>query len=174
MVFINGCNPNYLPHPYRYRVLHQMEQLDSGYLESDQFFYLNFDPNIIRNYRVIILFRCPWTKNIEQAIILANSLNKKVLFDIDDLVIDKKYTNKIPFIKTLSQEQKKLYDDGVIRMGKTLKYCDGAITTTLTLAKELKKYVSNVYINHNVPSEEMWKLSEMALKSSSIKKIKNI
>ena len=172
VVFINGCNPNYLPHPYRYRVLHQMEQLDSGFLESDQFFYLNFDPNIIRNYRVIILFRCPWTKNIEQAIILANSLNKKVLFDIDDLVIDKKYTNKIPFIKTLSQEQKKLYDDGVIRMGKTLKYCDGAITTTLTLAKELKKYVSNVYINHNVPSEEMWKLSEMALKSSSIKKNK--
>ena len=91
VVFINGCNPNYLPHPYRYRVLHQMEQLDSGFLESDQFFYLNFDPNIIRNYRVIILFRCPWTKNIEQAIILANSLNKKVLFDIDDLVIDKKY-----------------------------------------------------------------------------------
>ena len=169
ILFINGCNPSFLPHPYRYRVLHQMEQLDAGFLESDEFFYLNFDPNIVLNYRVIILFRCPLNKNIKKAILLAKSLNKKVLFDIDDLVIDKKYTDNIPFIKTFTQKQKKLYDNGVIKMGRTLKYCDGAITTTLSLAKELKKYTSNVFINHNVPSEEMWKLSEKALESSSIK-----
>lgn len=173
VLFINGCNPIYLPHPFRYRVLHQMEQLDTGFLESDQFFYLNFDPNIVINYRVIILFRCPWTKNVKQAILLAKKFNKKVLFDIDDLVIDKKYTNKIPYIKTFNKKEKKLYDKGVIKMGKTLKYCDGAITTTLSLAKELKKYVKDVFINHNVPSEEMWKLSEEALKHRSFKKNNN-
>lgn len=91
VLFINGCNPNSLPHPYRYRVLHQMEQLNAGFLESDECYYSNFSSIIIKNYRALIFFRCPWNKNIEQAITLAKSLNKKILFDIDDLVIDKKY-----------------------------------------------------------------------------------
>ena len=48
-------------------------------------------------------------------------------------------------------------------IGKALKLCDGAITTTNALFNELKNYVTNVYINHNVESDEMWKLSEKAL-----------
>ena len=164
VLFINGCNNKFLPHPYRYRVVHQMEQLNAAFLESDEFYYLNFEPNIIYNYRVIIFFRCPWTDKVDQAIKLAKSLNKKVLFDIDDLVIDTKYTEKIPYLKTLSPDQKNLYDDGVMRIGKTLKLCDGAITTTNALAKELKNYIHNVFINRNVASEEMWKLSKDALK----------
>ena len=110
VLFINGCDPNFLPHPYRYRVLHQMEQLNAGFLESDEYFYTSFEPIMIKNYRVIIFFRCPWTNNVEQAIILAKNLNKKVLFDIDDLVIDKKYTDKIPFINTLSPKEKELHN----------------------------------------------------------------
>ena len=51
-----------------------------------------------------------------------------------------------------------------MRTGQTLKLCDGAITTTHALAKELKNYVSNVFINHNVANEEMWRLSKNALK----------
>jgi len=171
VLFINGCNPENLPHPYRYRVLHQMEQLNAGFLESDEYFYLNFEPIIISNYRIIIFFRCPWTEKVGQAISLAKSLNKKVIFDIDDLVIDTKYTDLIPFLKTLSVKQKELYDDGVKRMGKTLKLCEFAITTTETLAEELKHYVSNVFINHNVASDEMWKLSEDALKKKELQKI---
>ena len=164
VLFINGCHTDKIPHPYRYRVLHQMEQLNAGFLESDSYFYLNFDPSIVRNYRVIIFFRCPWTKKVDEAISLAKNLNKKILFDIDDLIIDKKYTEKIPYLKTLSQNEKIIYDKGVIRIGKTLKLCDAVITTTEALAKELKNYIPNVYINRNVASEEMWKLSKAALK----------
>ena len=163
ILFINGCNPKILPHPYRYRVLHQIEQLKVGFLESDEFFYLDFNKTIVRNYRVIIFFRCPWTKNVEEAIKLAKNLNKKVLFDIDDLVFDTKYTEALPYIKALSPNEKKLYDKGVNLMGKTLKLCEGAITTTEALAKELNKYIKDVFINHNVASEEMWKLSQNAL-----------
>jgi len=170
VLFVNGVDSKFLPHPYRYRVLHQMEQLKAGFLESDEFFYTNFDPIVVKNYRVIIFYRCPWTENIQQAIILAKSLNKKILFDIDDLVIDTKYTDKIPFIQTLSKQEKKLYDNGVMLIGKTLKRCDAAITTTESLAKELKNYVSNVFINHNVASEEMWKLSQEALINKDINK----
>ena len=175
VLFINGCNNDKLPHPYRYRVLHQMEQLDSGFLESDVCFYLNLAPIIIRNYRVIIFYRCPWTNEVGQAIEFAKILNKVVLFDIDDLVFDKKYTDTIPYIQTLSEKSKKAYDDGIERIGKTLKLCNGAITTTRALARELKHYIPNVFINHNVASEEMWKLSQKALtEKNKIKKDNNI
>ena len=59
VLFINGCNINTVPHPYRYRILHQMEQLNAGFLESDVFYYLNFEPIIVCNYRVIIFFLYP-------------------------------------------------------------------------------------------------------------------
>ena len=160
VLFVNGCS---LLHPYRYRVLHQIEQLNAGNLECFELFYLNLNPNIILDFRIIIFYRCPWTEDVNKAIDLAKSLNKIVLFDIDDLVIGTEYTNLIPYIKSLPVSKKAAYDKGVIGMGKTLKLCDGAITTTTTLAKELKNYVPEVFINHNVASEEMFKLSQEAL-----------
>ena len=163
VLFINGCDPNILPHSYRYRVLHQMEQLNAGNLLSFDSYYLNIDPLIVRDFRFIILYRCPWTKQVEEAITLAKNLNKKVFFDIDDLVINKKYTNLIPYVQALSRKEKSVYDDGVKRMGKTLKLCEGAITTTEALAKELINYVPEVFINRNVANEEMFKLSQFAL-----------
>lgn len=61
------------------------------------------------------------------------------------------------------------------RMKKTFQLCDEVITTTEFLAEELKKYIPKVFINHNVASEEMLKLSEYALKEKSkIKKSNKI
>ena len=171
VLFINGCHYNMLPHPYRYRVLNQMEQLAAGFLESVVVFYLRLNHLIVRDFRVIIFYRCPWTEEVGKAITLAKSLNKKVIFDIDDLTIDTKYTNTIPYVQTLPFSGKIMYDKGVIRMKKTFQLCEEAITTTESLAKELKKYVSKVFINRNVASEEMLKLSEYALKKKS--KMKN-
>ena len=172
-MFVNGCYPNILPHPYRYRVLNQIEQLNADFLESIEIFYLKLNYLIVRDFRIIIFYRCPWTEEVDKAIRLAKKLNKKVLFDIDDLVIDTKYTNLISYIhENLSLSEKKLYNDGVIRIGKTLRLCQGAITTTEMLAKELKKYVPVVFINPNTASEEMLKLSEIALEKKSKQKKK--
>ena len=62
------------------------------------------------------------------------------------------------------KEERALYDDGVMRMGRTLKLCDAAITTTERLAEELGHYVPEVFINRNTASEEMCALSKEALK----------
>jgi len=113
------------------------------------------------------------TEKIKEAITLAKSFNKKVLFDIDDLIFDMKYTNKIPFIKALSSKEKRLFVDDVVKLGETLKLCDGVITTTEALAKELKHYISNVFINRNSASEEMWQLSQEALINKNDKNNKN-
>jgi hypothetical protein len=81
VLFINGCQKENLPHPYRYRILHQIEQLNVGNLECFELYYSNLNPAIVLDFRVIILYRTPWTESINQAIELANILNKKVLYD---------------------------------------------------------------------------------------------
>ena len=170
VLFISGTAKTILNQVYRYRILHEIEQLNAGYLTASEKYYLNLDPHIVRNFRTIIFSRCPLTAKVEEAISLAKSLNKTILFEIDDLVFDTKYTNSIPFVhKNLSPKDRLKYDEGVINMGKTLKLCQGAITTTKYLANELEKYTQKVFINYNVPNEEMWKLSMEALESKKPK-----
>jgi glycosyltransferase involved in cell wall biosynthesis len=157
---VNGCDPKLIPQTYQYRVLNQIEQLNAGYLNSSEVFYLNLNPLMVSDFRVIIFIRCRWTKEVDEAITLARKLNKKVLFDIDDLIIDTKYTNTNTYVLSLSQSEKNLYDNNVLLIKKTLLLCDGVITSTEIIAKELKRYIPNVFINSNVENEEMWKLSE--------------
>ncbi len=92
----------------------------------------------------------------------AKQLNKKVFFDIDDLVVDTKYTDTIKYLATMNEQERALYDDGVRRMGRTLQLCDAAIVTTERLAEELSQYVPEVFINRNTASESMLILSEDA------------
>ena len=164
VLFINGCT---LPHPSRYRVDHQIEQLETHNMYCDSVFYMNINMDSIKYYRCFVFFRTPITPQIEEFIKIAKENNKLVIFDIDDLVIDKKYTDQIEFLKTLNEHDRALYDDGVERMGKTLKMCDYAITTTKVLKEELEKYTKTVFINKNVASEEMRKLSEAAIKNKT-------
>lgn len=164
ILFINGCT---LPHPQRYRVDHQVEQFRASGLYSNRIDYDKLSLDMLKYYRGFVFFRCPITPIVEEFINEAKKENKTVFFDIDDLVIDKKYTDTIQFLKTMSKDEKALYDDGVSRMQKTLKMCDYAITTTEALAQELKNYTKEVYVNRNVASEKMVELSLEALKNKN-------
>lgn len=162
VLFINGCDYS-VPHPIRYRVDHQIQQLEADGVSCNRVDAWNLTREMVTTARVFVIFRCPCTEQIRDFIALAKKLNKRVLFDIDDLVVDTVYTDEIPFIKQMTESEKAQYDDGVIRMGETLKLCDAAITTTEGLATELSKYVPEVFINRNVASEEMVYNSERAL-----------
>lgn len=161
VLFINGT---FLPHPARYRVSHQKEQLFAYNITSSEVFYEDLKLEYVKQYRVFIFFRCHIDQQLEQFIRLAKAHNKAVLFDIDDLVIDKKYTSQIKYLKTMSTDELKLYDEGVERIQKLLRMCDAAITSTEKLAEELKNYVPEVFINRNVASQDMVALSEGAVK----------
>lgn len=183
VLFINGC---YLPHPSRYRVSHQREQLLANGMVSEEIFYTDLDLKYIKRFRLFIFFRCPWTEKVDKFIKTAKTFNKTCLFDIDDLVIDTKYTDNIPYLSTLNAAEKKEYDKGVNLMRRTLCMCEGAITTTEALAEELKNYIPEVFINRNVASDAMAQRSALAvynrdvlpylpdsqLKSKSEKKLK--
>lgn len=160
VLFINGC---YLPHPSRYRVSHQREQLLAGNMTSAEVFYTDLDLELVSHFRIFIFYRCPYTDTVGEFIKLAKQYHKKVLFDVDDLVIDRKYTDTIPYVQSMAEADKKVYDNGVELMQKTLRLCEGAITTTERLAGELKNYVPEVYINRNVASDRMVQLSEQAV-----------
>lgn len=162
VIFINGCDYS-VPHPIRYRVDHQAEQLRAAGLSTKVVNAWELNEDYARLASTFIVFRCPYADVVGNFIRLVHSLNKKVYFDIDDLVIDTVYTDTIPFVASMTGSDREQYDDGVRRMGKTLSLCDGAITTTEQLAKELAKFTSEVFVNRNVASEEMLYFSERAL-----------
>lgn len=161
VLFINGT---FLPHPARYRVTHQKEQLFAYNVTSNEVFYEDLKLEYVKQFRVFIFFRCPINETIDEFISLAKKYNKTVLFDIDDLVIDKKYTSQIKYLKTMTADELKLYDEGVEKIQKLLRKCDAAITSTEKLAEELKNYVPEVFINRNVASQDMVKYSIEAVK----------
>src|SRR5262249_1740112 len=84
VLFIDGCT---LPHPSRYRVIHQVEQLKMAGLSATGVFYEQLTLEHVKYHHALVFFRCPHTDMVAQAIALAKRLNKAVLFDIDDLVI---------------------------------------------------------------------------------------
>lgn len=160
ILFINGC---FLPHPARYRVTHQREQILAGNMIAEEIPYTELTLDYVKRYRLFIFYRCPYTDMVGDFIKKAKEFNKVVLFDVDDLVIDTKYTDNIPYLATMSKEEKANYDEGVNRMQRTLRLCDGAITTTEALANELRNYVPEVFINRNTASDIMCAYSERAL-----------
>ena len=106
VLFVSGCNPNLVSDSYIYRVLHQIEQLNTANLESSEIFYLNLNPLMVCDFRIIIFYKCPWTKKVDETIRLAKNFNKKVLFDTDDLFFDVKYTNTNTYAQELSPYEK--------------------------------------------------------------------
>lgn len=162
VLFINGC---LLPHPPRYRITHQREQLLAADISSNEVNFADLTLDLVRLYRIFIFFRCPYTDTIGAFIRQAKKDHKTVLYDTDDLVIDAEYTTSISYLDTMPDEERKAYYEGLERNRRTLELCDGAITTTERLAGELKKYVPYVYINRNTASEEMLYLSEKALET---------
>ena len=75
VLFINGC---FLPHPSRYRVTHQREQMFANGVSSNEIFYENLSLDLVKRYRVFIFFRCPYTEMVGEFIKSAKSMNKMV------------------------------------------------------------------------------------------------
>lgn len=163
VLFINGCT---LPHPQRYRVDHQTEQLHFNGYSCETIYYEDLTLESVSYYRAFIFFRCPCTELIAEFIEKAKYFNKTVFFDIDDLVIDYKYVKDIKHLKNFNENEMAMYMDGVNRTKQTLSMCDYAITTTKRLADELRPYVKEVFINRNVASEKMVELSLKAIKDT--------
>lgn len=159
VLIIDGVE-NRIPQCTRYRVLNKAQQLRSlGYpvkvVDQSQFRLSD-----AQQAQVIIIYRCSITPLLTELVSVAHHFGRRVLYDIDDLVIDPKYTDQLAYTKGLSPSAKADYDENVRSYGEMLALCDGAITTTARLQTELSHYRTPVLMNRNLASAELVTLSE--------------
>jgi len=152
----------------RYRTDHMVEELKSVGMSVGKIFDYQLTPEYAKYYNSFVFYRCPWMPQFEGFFKEARRRNKALIYTLDDLVIDNRYTDKLPTVKNLSKEDLKLYNEGVVRQKKVMKNCDYFIVTTDQLAEELSRYdnFKEGFINRNAVSNEMVHYSNMAIKET--------
>ena len=136
---------------FRYRAANMVQVLNQpvagGNIETAAacFFSgdLQYTADIVDNAEILVISRARYDLDIAHLIQQFKTQNKKIWFDIDDLVFDANYIDLI--INTSGQEPT---DDvlnywyGVVgRMAQALRLCDGVITTNNYLADKIKQCI---------------------------------
>lgn len=159
ILIIDGVQ-NIIPQCTRYRVLNKQEYLENHGYKVKVVNLSDFQMKDIRFASTIIVYRAPYSAMLDDMVELAHQKGTKVYFDIDDLVIDTKYTDQLAYVRGLSKDEKANYDSGVINYGKMLQLCDGAITSTARLVKELSSYTPQVMLERNIASKKLIEISK--------------
>ena len=163
VLIIDGVE-NIIPQCTRYRVLNKAEQLRKNGFAVKVVNASEFSLAQAQYASHIIIYRAPWSAQLQLLCDLAREEHKPVYFDIDDLVFDTLYTDQLSYTQGLSEKEKGNYDAGVKNYGKMLAACDGAITSTNQLKEELLKYKDSVLLNRNLASSELIVVSSQFLK----------
>ncbi|MHC5249953.1 rhamnan synthesis F family protein [Enterococcus sp. LJL90] len=163
VLIIDGVE-NVIPQLTKYRVENKVEQLRSTGLAVRKVNLSELQLKGAQDASHIIIYRASYTPLLEQLIQLANQFDKPVLYDIDDLVIDTKYTDMLSYTQGLSKIEKENYDASVNNYQKMLMLCDGSITSTGKLQEELYHYKSLVLLNRNLANDELVAISQEHLR----------
>ena len=166
ILIIDGVE-NIIPQCTRYRVLNKAEQLRKNGFMVKVVNVSEFEISQARYASHIIIYRAPWSYQLQFLCDTAKRDKKPVYFDIDDLVFDTVYTDQLSYTQGLSEKDKGNYDAGVKNYGKMLAACDGAITSTFQLKEELLKYKDKVLLNRNRASSDLIEISSHFIKDYS-------
>lgn len=164
ILIIDGVQ-NVIPQCTRYRVLNKKEYLEQNGYNVKVVNLSEFQLKDARYATQVIIYRAPYSAILSEMIQIVHKKGVQVYFDIDDLVIDTKYTNQLEYTQGLSSIEKQQYDASVDNYGKMMLLCDGVITSTNKLVDELKNYKRRVLLDRNVASNELVRISNNALKS---------
>ncbi len=141
----------------RYRVDHLREQLLYEGITSDCFTIEEALSCNLKQYESIVIYRNSMPNKVKKLVKKAHGQAKKVFYDTDDLIFD---YDSVADLSFLANEYKdfKGYSSNVCE---AMKACDAYITSTNTLAEQIKACMGceEVYINRNVASAEMAVLS---------------
>lgn len=172
ILIIDGVE-NVLPQLTKYRVDNKVEQLISLGYNVKKVNVSAFDMKDAEFASHIIIYRATYNDTLAFLCSMAKKYHKPILYDIDDLVIDTKYTDRLSYTQQISASEKRNYDASVQSYGNMLKLCDGAITTTQKLKDELLNYQDLVLLNRNLANQELVEISSNHLhehdKSSVVK-----
>lgn len=164
ILIIDGVE-DVIPQLTKYRVQNKIEQLESLGYKVWSINLSSFQMGYAEHASHIIIYRAPLDNKLVELINLAKKYNKVVLYDIDDLVIDTKYTDQLTYVQELSSSEKQNYDNGVISYGEMLKLCDGVVTSTQKMKNELLNFKDLVLLNRNLANMELVQLSQEAIKN---------
>ena len=156
VLFVAGC-PG---HPRRWRCEHALEGLRAAGRDGD----LVDHPaapllDYVDRYREFVLQRVPHDAGVEAFVRAAKARGRRVVVDVDDLVIHERYVADVP---PLAHE---LYAQGRRRIGQVLALVDEATCPTAPLAAELQACFPHlrVQVVRNVASRAMVERSDAAV-----------
>lgn len=130
---------------FRYRAYNMAQVLNESVDSqvSGSYFFLadrdRFD-EIADAADLLVVCRSRYCHEVNGLITKFRARGKRVLFDVDDLVVDTDYAHLVVATLGLDVTQKGVWDDWfamIARMNQTLKLCDGAITTNAFLAQKI-------------------------------------
>lgn len=133
---------------FRYRAYNMVKAINSNEdasVAASYFFLEDFHQvdKIADLADLLVICRSMYSHSVNQLVTKFRVRNKRVLFDIDDLVFDTRYAHLV--IRTLDQDvdNPRVWHDWfswIARWGESLRLCDGAITTNGFLADRIAEF----------------------------------
>ena len=162
VLFVAGC-PG---HPRRWRCEHALERNAATGRSGD----LVDHPaapllDYVDCYEQFVLQRVPHDPAVEAFVRAATQKGKRVLVDVDDLVIHERYGPELPILNGYTPLARELYVQQMARIGQVLELVSEATAATETLAVQLRHCFPRleVQVVRNVASREMVARSAAAL-----------
>ncbi|SEI92844.1 MULTISPECIES: glycosyltransferase [unclassified Variovorax] len=130
---------------FRYRAYNMAQVLNEsgeGQVSASYFFLSDSDrfDEIADAADLLVICRSRYCHQVNGLITKFRARGKRVLFDVDDLVVDTDYAHLVVATLGLDVSQKGVWDDWfamIARMHQTLRLCDGVITTNTFLAQKI-------------------------------------
>lgn len=119
---------------HRYGPLHWAEQLATQGIASTV--WAHTDPRLaagLFSHDVLVLFRVPDGAWIRHVLARAAALERPTVFAVDDLIVVPEMTD-VPLLRDRSEDERRLWHDGVARYRRTLEACDALLATTEPIA----------------------------------------
>lgn len=162
VLFVAGC-PG---HPRRWRCEHALERLrlhggDGDLVDHPAAPLLDY----VDCYGTFVLQRVPHDPAVEAFVRAAKARGKRVVVDVDDLVIHERYGPELPILQGYTELARELYVQQLRRIGQVLALVDAATAATEVLAGELRRCFPQLQVEvvPNVASARMVQRSEAAL-----------
>ncbi|HEX5053018.1 MAG TPA: glycosyltransferase [Planctomycetota bacterium] len=162
VLFVAGC-PG---HPRRWRCEHALERVRAAGRDGD----LVDHPaapllDYVDCYEQFVLQRVPHDASVEAFVRAARAKGKRVVADVDDLVIHERYGPELPILRGYTPLARELYVQQLRRIGLVFGLVDEATAATAPLAEELRRCFPHlrVQVARNVASRAMVERSTAAL-----------
>jgi glycosyltransferase involved in cell wall biosynthesis len=165
VLFVAGC-PG---HPRRWRCEHALERLRAAGRDGDVVDHPAASlADYLDCYSEFVLQRVPHDASVEAFVRAAKARGKRVVCDVDDLVIDERYGPELPILDGYTPLARELYVQQLRRIGQVLALVDEAQAPTAALAAELRTCFPQLRVElvRNLASQAMVERSELALSAA--------